>query len=610
MPTARMFNEGVHGITIYDGTPDQKITLSSNPYDWLEASFFYTNIQDKKYCQDLYDPVCRQDYKDKGFNFKLKIKEEDSWPAIAIGLNDIAGTGLYSSEYVVSSYGINNFDMHFGLGWGELNGGTNGIKNPLIYLSDSFESRGSFNKSGGQFEPSRYFSGKEISPFYGISYIANNNILLKVEKDTTSSNGTIPYKQASKKYSFGIDYKYKPNWVLGLSYERGNFISFKFNYKNDPLAVKKTYEYKKTLTNQNDDKYKKLIKNLENNGIGVNKILEGSRSIGLELTQYIHPDINLVEQIISTATLEAGIDKEIKKDIKIANLNSISEIDEKLINESKVVYKRKESRSFNQVTNLRFRPFLASREDFFKGALMLENDSEYVIRDDLFFSLNLKYSIADNFDDLTYPPKNTYPAQVRSDIKEYLKNINKGLLIGRAQIDYHVNIKKNNYMMYTAGILEDMFSGYGFEYLYFDNKNSYAIGMELFHVRKRDYDWGLGHFNYENFTGSINLYYRNYGRIPFDLKLSYGEYLAGDIGSTIEMSRSYENGMKFGIFASFTDVSSEQFGEGSFDKGIFFNIPVYGNFINYTWRPLTKDPGAKLNRKHNLFDLLVKFKPH
>ena len=40
LPTARLYNEGVHGITLYDGTPDQKITLSSNPYDWLEASFF------------------------------------------------------------------------------------------------------------------------------------------------------------------------------------------------------------------------------------------------------------------------------------------------------------------------------------------------------------------------------------------------------------------------------------------------------------------------------------------------------------------------------------------------------------------------------------------
>ena len=45
-----------------------------------------------------------------------------------------------------------------------------------------------------------------------------------------------------------------------------------------------------------------------------------------------------------------------------------------------------------------------------------------------------------------------------------------------------------------------------------------------------------------------------------------------------------------------------------FDKGIYFNIPVFGNFINYSWRPLTKDPGAKLVRKNNLHDLLVKFR--
>ena len=67
--------------------------------------------------------------------------------------------------------------------------------------------------------------------------------------------------------------------------------------------------------------------------------------------------------------------------------------------------------------------------------------------------------------------------------------------------------------------------------------------------------------------------------------------------------------MQFGVFATFTDVSREEFGEGSFDKGIFFNIPIVGNFINYSWRPLTKDPGAKLIRKNNLYDLLVKFRP-
>ena len=92
------------------------------------------------------------------------------------------------------------------------------------------------------------------------------------------------------------------------------------------------------------------------------------------------------------------------------------------------------------------------------------------------------------------------------------------------------------------------------------------------------------------------------------MKLSYGKYLAGDIGTTIELSRTYKNGVNFGVFASFTDVTAKQFGEGSFDKGIFFNIPIYTNLINYSWRPLTKDPGAKLIRKNTLHGLLVKFR--
>ena len=103
MPSARFYDEASHGITIYDGTPDQKITMTSFPYDWMEASFFYTNIQGKPYCGQSFDPVCQQDYKDKGFNFKFRLKEEGLWPAIAVGINDIAGTGYYSSEYIVGA---------------------------------------------------------------------------------------------------------------------------------------------------------------------------------------------------------------------------------------------------------------------------------------------------------------------------------------------------------------------------------------------------------------------------------------------------------------------------------------------------------------------------
>ena len=608
MPTARFFNSSVHGITIYDGNPDQKITFTSNPYDWLEASFFYTNIQGKPYPGSGFN----QDYKDKGFNFKVRLKEEGILPAVAVGINDIAGTGLYGSEYIVGSYGIGNFDMHFGIGWGAYDGSKYQFKNPLGYLDNRFKNRAQVEDGlgdTGSFQPGRYFSGETSSPFFGISYLLKDNILLKFEHDTTLTSGNIEYDIPESQYSLGLDFISNSNFNLGLSFERGNTVSFRFSYKNNPLSSLKRYNYQPAKINEGADNYKKLIKNLEKNGIGVNKIVETSESLGLELTQSIHPNLDVIEEIIFAASSDSDINKDIKTDLKIADLLVISEIDESFSNESRLIYEREKTSKLTSTNNFVFRPFLASREEFFKGAILFENNFEYVIKDNLFFSSNLKYSIADNFDDLRFPPLDVFPAQVRSDVKQYLKRIDDGIKIGRAQFDYHLTPKKNNHFMFTAGILEEMFSGVGFEYLYFKPNDNYAFGFEVFDVKKRDYDMRFGSLDYRNTTGSVNFYYRNYNLIPFDMEISYGEYLAGDKGFTLQLSRSFVNGVEYGIFASKTDVSSAQFGEGSFDKGIFFNIPIFGNLINYSWRPLTKDPGAKLVRKHKLHDLLVKFKP-
>ncbi len=610
MPTARLYDESSYGITIYDGTPDQKITMTSYPFNWLEASFFYTNIQDKPYCDANFDPVCNQDYKDKGFNFKARIKEEGVLPAIAIGINDIAGTGLYSSEYIVGSYGVNKTDFHFGLGWGLLNGSSKSFTNPLGKIGDNFYDRPEETEDkGGQLQPSRYFSGETVSPFFGVSHAINEKYLIKLEYDTTVSPGQIGYGKAKQDFSFGVDFNLSQNFTIGISSERGNFTSIRFSYKNDSKLSKPRYEYKETNHKKTDSKYVRLIRNLNENGIGVNKILEGSDQIGIEMSQFVHPNLDVIDEIIRRASFDAGIEKPVKKDLRIADLKARAEYDEAFEKRANLIYQRQAKKKFNSNTRLSIRPFLASREEFLKGAIMLENTSEYSFLDNFFFSSNLKYSLIDNFDDLKYPPVDTYPAQVRSDVKDYLKNFNKGVFIGRAQFDYHLSPKKNHHIMMSAGILEEMFNGAGFEYLYYDQDSNYAIGFEIFEVKKRDYQMRFGTLDYRNITGHLNFYYRNYGRIPFDAKISYGEYLAGDEGMTIDLSRSFSNGTKFGIFASFTDVSSNQFGEGSFDKGIYFNIPVFGNLINYSWRPLTKDPGAKLNRKHSLHDLLVRFKP-
>ena len=610
IPTARFFDESTFGFTFYDGNPDQKITMTSFPFDWLEASFFYTNIQGKPYCGLDYDPVCNQDYKDKGFNLKLRLKEEGIFPAIAVGINDIAGTGFYSSEYIVASYGINKTDLHFGLGWGKLSGSEGSFKNPLGKIDDRFYERPkNFEDRGGQFQPTRYFSGEKTAPFFAATHAINEKYIVKLEYDTTVTPGMIGFKEAERDFSFGFDINLSKNFTIGISSERGNSTSIRFTYKNFPKVSNPRYEYKESNHNETDVSYVKFIRNLNENGIGVNKIFEDSEVIGVQMSQFTHPNLDIIDEIIERASYNAGFTKPVKKDLRIADLKAKTDYDNTFEKNAKLIYQRQAKNKFNTNTRLSFRPFLASREEFFKGALMLENISEYIFLDNFTFSSNIKYSLADNFDDLKYPPVDTYPAQVRSDVKDYLKNFNEGIFIGRAQFDYFLSPKENHHIMMTAGILEEMFNGAGFEYLYFDQSNSYAIGFEMFEVKKRDYKMRFGTLDYKNVTAHLNFYYRNYRYVPFDAKISYGEYLAGDEGMTIDLSRSFPNGTKFGIFASFTDVSTNQFGEGSFDKGIYFNIPIFGNLVNYSWRPLTKDPGAKLTRKNTLHDLLIRFKP-
>jgi hypothetical protein len=605
MPTARFFDESVGGATFYYGNPDQKITITAAPYDWMEASFFYTNIQGKDYGSGF-----SQDYKDKGFNVKIRIKEEGKFPSIAIGANDFAGTGFYSSEYLVSSFGVNNIDFHFGLGWGAMNG-SNSLKNPFTYINQSFAFRpNDLEDQGGQINPSQYFSDKSISPFMGIAYAHSKKLLFKYERDSTKDPGQIGFKNFKTRNNFSIDYNFNSNITFGLAFERGNYASFKFAYKKKAYDRKKTQLYNNseyiTETNNNLDAF---IKNLNTNGIGVDKILENDNSLAIELTQFQHPSLEILNSIVASAAADSKIKKTVLKTYKIADLEVYSELNPEYEKNSKLLFNRTPQRTFITNNSIKLRPYLASREGFLKFALLAENDSEFIILDNLFFSSNLKASIWSNFDDLYVPAKDIYLYQVRSDVKDYLNNFNNGLIVGRAQFDFHITPKKNNHLMLTAGILEEMFSGVGIEHLYFDPLKNYAFGFELFNVTKRDYKMRFGHKDYNTDTGFLNLYYRNYNIIPFDAKLSYGRYLGGDTGFTLDLYRSFPNGSRFGFFTTFTDVSSKNFGEGSFDKGIYFNFPFGGSALSYMWRPLTKDPGAKLNRKHSLHDLLVKFKP-
>ena len=58
------------------------------------------------------------------------------------------------------------------------------------------------------------------------------------------------------------------------------------------------------------------------------------------------------------------------------------------------------------------------------------------------------------------------------------------------------------------------------------------------------------------------------------MKLDAGKYLAGDFGSTISMSRTFNNGWELGAYATLTDVPFSTYGEGSFEKGLTIKAPI------------------------------------
>ena len=167
MPNARIMPEASLRFNFSSSYPNEFTSLTASPFNWLEATYRYTEIKDRRYGPSRYSG--NQTLKDKGFDIKARLlKESFYFPSIAVGLRDIAGTGLFSSEYIVSSKRYNSLDFSLGIGWGVL-GADNNISNPFINLDDSFRLRNDTSGQGGSFTFKNWFSGP-ASLFGGFEY--------------------------------------------------------------------------------------------------------------------------------------------------------------------------------------------------------------------------------------------------------------------------------------------------------------------------------------------------------------------------------------------------------------------------------------------------------
>jgi hypothetical protein len=195
---------------------------------------------------------------------------------------------------------------------------------------------------------------------------------------------------------------------------------------------------------------------------------------------------------------------------------------------------------------------------------------------------------------------------VRSDFAEYLKHGING--ISTLYASYDTRIAPDLFVEAKAGYLEDMFAGGGIQALWRPEGERWSLGFDLYEVQQRNFDRLFGLRHYHVLTGSVNVYYQSpwYG---LNFAVHSGRYLAGDYGSTFEITREFLTGVEIGAFATFTNVPFSKFGEGSFDKGLIIRIPLdwalpFNTQSSYALdlRPLTRDGGQRLVNDDSLYD--------
>jgi len=651
IPNARFMSPASLRLNFSSSYPYEYTSLTATPFSWFEATYRYTELKNQKYGQSFYSG--NQSLKDKGFDLKIQISEEKNiLPSLAIGLRDIAGTGLFSSEYFVASKRFGNLDLTSGIGWGIL-GSADNFSNPLINIHESFKSRNDKEGLGGQFTIKNWFSGK-TAIFGGLEYdLKKYGLRFKLEYDTTRpyQNNVIDYKP---KTDFNLGLTFHPyEWLtLGSALERGDQFRLSFTLKGDFLkdtigkpkpkrVVKLNREQQVKAFEDKQIFYQSLNKNLREESIFIQAATYDRDRIELSIANdryfSVTRPVGRAARIVSALALDSVeeiVVRPMNGDIELARLAiSRKELDSANKSEgssNELFYQSNiDSDSSNPFYNsAEFKPTvnfpefswnvspglkhqIGGPEGFYLGALYMRADTNLKFQRNLTLYTSVGINLYDTFD-FANPSYSEIP-HVRSDIQEYLDEGKNNII--RMQLEYMFSPIKDVFIRTDLGLMEEMFGGVGGQILYRPINKRYALGMSMHRVRQRDYDQLFSFRDYQTTTGHFEFY----AELPNDvfMQTHIGKYLAGDKGITLDFSRRYDSGFVLGIFATKTNLSSVEFGEGSFDKGFYFSIPTklfYPDFrsgvISFGLHPLTKDGGAMLTQKNQLFSIFGETNSH
>jgi hypothetical protein len=240
-------------------------------------------------------------------------------------------------------------------------------------------------------------------------------------------------------------------------------------------------------------------------------------------------------------------------------------------------------------------------EAFYSGQIGILAAGGIILSKNSYLDSTVGIGIFQNLDQLRLKAFSRLP-KVRSDVREYLKE---RYVIKQFSYTHMFDpTYSQDYLFFGGlkiGLFEEMYGGIGGEILFRDIKKPWYLTANYYWVKQREFNQRFSFRNYETFTGHLNFIWET----PLDgvkMILSGGRYLARDSGITLNMSKTFKTGFTIGFFATKTDISAFEFGEGSFDKGIYFSIPLdlvsskyRKNNARFVWKNLTRDGGAMLS---------------
>ncbi|MCE9664984.1 YjbH domain-containing protein [Halomonas sp. M5N1S17] len=633
-PTARMAPLGHFSASFSRTAPYRRYGVFIQPTQWLETGFRYVEIEDRLFGERI---AGERNYLDKGLDAKFRLMQEGPYlPELALGLRDAGGTTLFGAEYLVASKRFGDVDLSLGLGWGYL-GASGDAGSPLGWLDSRFDERpDDFGEGGGQFEISQLFRGP-AALFGGLEYQTPwQPLVLQLEyegNDYSDEPAGAPIRQESRinlgsRLQLGENLSLHAGWQRGDAFMAGVSVSTNLaglsQVKQDPRpmpldapaqgdwhAVANTMEANAGIRVADIERRGDTIRvtaeplryrNLATSEGRAGRILHAElppevsqfryrwQSQGLELRESVHPRDTFVAGVASTdATSE-----HLQGVYVHAQLDTAA---------GETLY-RGAPRRFDYHLG----PALEQNfggPDGYLFRLSAFADMDWHTDANGWLSLRGDATLADNLDKYEYIAGSELP-RVRTYIGDYLSSTDVG--ITQLQYSRTAQLAPDWFLLGYGGLLEMMYAGVGGEVLYHPFNSRWALGLDVNRVRQREFDQRFELRDYQAWTGHLTAYVDT-GFEDLLAKVSVGRYLAGDHGVTFDVSREFDNGVRMGGWATFTDAGND-FGEGSFDKALYLSIPLDAFFVrssrertDIAWQPLTRDGGARLNRRYSLFDL-------